>query len=298
MWKWCQGWSSMAGSPVWGTRMLQRGNWDISFHSKPRVLRSNPGWENRWKWDFLLLYYFHSPPRCKWGCEGVWYVHQCMFCSPETSAWLICRARPEGSSQLRNLLCEPTRSRWPFPKGGLPKPFKFQEYVADIPTRCAFHMNTFLCLIWSERIQQIPESGARRWVPFGSTAYRSWVPAYRGSTNSCISLDVQVSKETILLVCPPTLPLQSSISVYRGCSPSCNVKLARLGSAGWKGRPPGCFLPWQAPWTPHIPSAAPESPLQSPPWRYVLRGNIHLFLGSSLAPVGGNNPFSAPKASC
>lgn len=138
MWKWCQGWSSMAGSPVWGTRMLQRGNWDIRFHSKPRVLRSNPGWENRWKWDFLLLYYFHSPPQCEWGCERVWYVHQCMFCSPETSAWLICRVRPEGGSQLRNLLCEPTHSHWPFPKGGLPKHSNFKNMWLIFPHNVHF----------------------------------------------------------------------------------------------------------------------------------------------------------------
>lgn len=84
--------------------------------------------------------------------------------------------------------------------------------------------------------------------------------------------------------------------LYRGCSLTHSVKMARMGCAGWKGRAPGCFLPWQALWTPHILSAVPESPLWSPRWRYVLRGNIHLFLGSSLVPVGGNNPLSSPKS--
>lgn len=88
----------------------------------------------------------------------------------------------------------------------------------------------------------------------------------------------------------------SQAFLYRGYSPTHSVKMARMGCAGWKGRAPGCFLPWQAPWTPHILSAVPESPLWSPRWRYVLRGNIHLFLGSSLVPVGGNNPLSSPKS--
>lgn len=81
----------MAGSPAWWARTLQRESSDRSaFYSNPRFLRPNRGCENRWKWDFLPLQ--HSLAQYEWGCEGVWYVYRCMFWSPETQVWLICRS--------------------------------------------------------------------------------------------------------------------------------------------------------------------------------------------------------------
>lgn len=118
--------------------------------------------------------------------------------------------------------------------------------------------------------------------------------------SSCNSLGIQVSRDNPLGHLH-AFPLATAARYF------CLQKLSLLpqceiGQNGefWVdlGKGLGCFLPWQAPWIPHILSAVPESPLWSLQWRYVLRGKIHLFLGSSQAPMGGNNPSSPPKGSC
>lgn len=87
----------------------------------------------------------------------------------------------------------------------------------------ANHMNTCLCLIWTERAQ-IPElEHEDEYLEAQCTG--ADFPCPDALPSSCSSLDIQVSKEIILAVLCH-LPLWSSITEYRGCS-LFNVKLVR-----------------------------------------------------------------------
>lgn len=196
VWKWCQRWSSMAGSPGWGTRKLQRGNWD-RFPSNPRSSDQILA-RKTWKQDFLLLQ--HSPSQCEWDVDT--YTSVCFAPQgPQPSSF-------PGQGQMEIVssgICfvKPPIATGPSQKVDFQGLSDFKSMWLISYTQCAFHMNTFLCCIWSKRTQQIPEPGAQRWGPFRSTAYRSWDPVYRALPSSCISLNVQISKEMILPTCPP-----------------------------------------------------------------------------------------------